>query len=754
MEINKKTQKIIFPSLPGYNPPAAKNFHISQQFEKIHDGVYYLVDRLSVEDRKRYSPLYPFHDEKNMPPWLAYDSQRLMFTAYFKDDNPNRRAPTYQIHVVKISFFLEDGTIKIVEPNMRNSGLQQGVLVRRQRIPLPGSSKYRFFDIIDLNIGKQVEIYGRIYNIVDCDQFTRQFLNRMGIAVSDPLEIPLNPFVNTRIIPMSSKKLQQKPDTLGKFLKYDRKVLKFIGYWDDTANEYGVIHSLELYYYLADDTIEIKEILPPNSSRDLNATFLKRMKIPKFYTGIDPIGVHDPFTVLNVLGDSTGQSYYIADPLNTGKPSCEYYKDSDLVIGVRMNVFGREVVITDLDSATKEYYRTKYGIEEFTPLERPDIKPDYYHPNADKHKPPPYNGFGSYDDSFGNCFRIVPKPPKIDYVRSFQYDKKPENNNILRFTAKMISDVSSNADRQFIINIHLMDNTISIFELAMKNTGFQSCRFQKRMPIMLPDQEIYSSDKPRFYDPCFFYIGAVVNIGKFQFLITSADDYTIRYMEENCDKFCIANPLLIIDKIREAIKPSYKEFIQNYEPVIESGEIPVLSCDKLREALYKYLEKNICEHEIITIARHYKIRQKPERNLREDIRRLIHNEIKRFLWNDLDRLEEDINHWDPSGSGLLPRNQVYTILRGCRLPVDPKVINAMLNCITKNEEGKIDCKDLLEYLNVKVNPVTPIHPMSLKETLWWTSEEKDYCPGLNWSKFLNDLNISEDNPISAMTGSQ
>lgn len=60
-------------------------------------------------------------------------------------------------------------------------------------------------------------------------------------------------------------------------------------------------------------------------------------------------------------------------------------------------------------------------------------------------------------------------------------------------------------------------------------------------------------------------------------------------------------------------------------------------------------------------------------------RRLIHNELKRFLWDDLDRLEEDIKHWDPAGIGFLPRSKVYTILRGCRIPVDPKLIDAMLD---------------------------------------------------------------------------
>lgn len=63
-------------------------------------------------------------------------------------------------------------------------------MVRRQRIPIPDSVKYRYYDILDLNIGKEPEIYGRVYKIIDCDKFTRQFLNRMGIPVPDPINLP------------------------------------------------------------------------------------------------------------------------------------------------------------------------------------------------------------------------------------------------------------------------------------------------------------------------------------------------------------------------------------------------------------------------------------------------------------------------------------------------------------------------------------------------------------------------------------
>ena len=57
----------------------------------------------------------------------------------------------------------------------------------------------------------------------------------------------------------------------------------------------------------------------------------------------------------------------------------------------------------------------------------------------------------------------------------------------------------------------------------------------------------------------------------------------------------------------------------------------------------------------------------------------MHTELNRLLWNELDRLAEDIHHWDRARTGFLPRTELYTILRGSRIPVDPELLNSMLD---------------------------------------------------------------------------
>jgi len=149
-----------------------------------------------------------------------------------------------------------------------------------------------------------------------------------------------------------------KKHAFAQFLEFDRRVLKFQGYWNDRS-EFGDVRKLEVCYYLADDTIDIKEKFPRNSGREGPTTFLKRGKLPKEFSGLPLPGQQTAMTLLNVLGNSMRDVRYVADPLNTGQKEVQHYTDQDLQIGAVLNVFGRSVVLTSCDQFTQSYYREK-----------------------------------------------------------------------------------------------------------------------------------------------------------------------------------------------------------------------------------------------------------------------------------------------------------------------------------------------------------------------------------------------------------
>ncbi|NWI49582.1 EFHC2 protein, partial [Calyptomena viridis] len=238
-----------------------------------------------------------------------------------------------------------------------------GTILRRHRIPLPAPCEDQFYTIYNFNINTEVNFYGRKFKIVDGDPYTKNFLRKMGIRVNPPASCPDDPYTKERqqrhLESTNPLHPYERFDTLKQFLEYDGQVLGFTCTWNDPESlPYGP-RELVLRYYLSDDTIDIREILPQNSGRDVVPLFLKRDKLPKLYQP----GTITNYTLLNVLGKSgRNKGWYIRDILQTGAVHREFYKDSDLKIGAVINVWGRKMLICDCDEFTKEYYRKKYGI--------------------------------------------------------------------------------------------------------------------------------------------------------------------------------------------------------------------------------------------------------------------------------------------------------------------------------------------------------------------------------------------------------
>lgn len=47
---------------------------------------------------------------------------------------------------------------------------------------------------------------------------------------------------------------------------------------------------------------------------------------------------------------------------------------------------------------------------------------------------PPYNGFGSLEDSLQNCLYLIPEPPKKNVLKMLE-----NNNKVLCYSARMVS---------------------------------------------------------------------------------------------------------------------------------------------------------------------------------------------------------------------------------------------------------------------------------------------------------------------------
>ncbi|XP_018325854.1 EF-hand domain-containing family member C2-like [Agrilus planipennis] len=738
------------PLLPGYSfdpKIGRKKFNKENVFDYIGPGNRALIEKVTPNLfgplGDRYPSLYPRGEVPEIPAWIAYDKQILRFDAFFRETLQEFRGGHYLIRKVRIYFFLEDGTVQVAEPKTDNSGILQGTVISRQRIRLPAPMDANFYDITDFNVGREVEFYGRVFKIVDCDKFTRVFLNRVGISVPDPIPMPDDPYMKMRSKEGEAslpKKPNRKVDKLGQFLANDQKVLRFYGYWDDQETQFGYFHNLEIHFYLADDTIEIKE-LPDSAGSHTGFMFLSREKLPKVSHGLPAPGAQDTSILLNVLGEKASEMRYLNDALNCGKEDVAYYMDNDLTIGGVINVYGRKVVLTDCDEYTKQYYMAKYGVNDFTPPEKPEDRDAATEDMLSKKRElPPWNGYGTYEDSAQNCISLEPKGPKRDFTKFLKLDRIGMDSHILRFAARMISKIPENCTRKFIINYYLNDDTLSVFEIAERNSGFATNQFLGRGPVMLPGQAIFVSDPPKNYTAQHMYIGATLLINSFKFVLVDADEYALRYMEINSNEFPKSDINIVMDKVRQALKPIYKDFVAENLPV----ETPVITYEKLRDKICKILGKDFTEHEMVTISRAFSANCFKPRYSREDIRAITLTELKRQLWDDIERVTEYFKARDPCRTGILPRKECYTLLRACRLPLDKVLIERILDEMKKDENCNIYYNDLLDFLNREKCGMIDVIPINIKNELWFDSERVPRAGSLiDWCAFNKFLDLEK-----------
>ncbi|NXK44208.1 EFHC2 protein, partial [Chauna torquata] len=654
--------------------------------------------------------VFPGEIGSDLPAWVAFDKQVLSFDAYFEEEVPDKNQELYRIRHCKIYFYLEDDTIQVVEPQVKNSGITQGTIVRRHRIPLPPPNEDQFYTIDHFNINTEVIFYARRYKITDCDQFTKNFLRKMGVRLNPPASRPDDPYTKERekiLDSMDPLRPYERIDTLKQFLEHDGHVLRFFCVWDDPESMFHDPRELVLHYYLSDDTIDIKEVVPVNSGRDVVPRFLRRDKLPKYApTGLYQPGTITSRTVLNVFGNFVGnRGRYILDNRKTGAVHQEFYRDSDLKIGAVINVWGRKIILCDCDEFTKDYYRTKYGLEDFTPVPYKAPPP----PKPEKTFPP-YTGFGSEEDSLCSCMGLLPKPPQKDFKKFMEKDRSGLESNILRFLAKLVTDSSVDKDRKFIICYFLSDDTISIFEHMQRNTGILGGKFLERGRIKKPGQEPFKSEPSEYFKAQDLFVGARVCFHGHNFLLVDADEYTINYMEKHANEFSVADTGFILKKLKDIAEPHSQEIRQVFAAA-DPEHTKVIEYDTFRNLVVSITDGAFSEHEIRTLGRYYSVKEEYETDL-HFLLAVAQEQLKKNSFENFGQLSAVLVYNDREKCGLLPHKMCRTICKSFKLPLAEDLLHALLTMF-EDDHKQVEYKKFVDRLNWRENQIPAFQTIKL-----------------------------------------
>jgi len=686
---------------------------------------------------------YPKGEGTNAPAWVAYDRQVLYFKAYFQEAVTERRDEQYRIRSCKLYFYLEDDSIQVNEPVMKNAGMPQGTIIRRHRIPKPAPLDDQYYTVQDFNIGNEIILYGKKFKLCDGDQFTKNFLYKLGVRVGEPCEIPINPYTKLREDQAAANeplRPYERLDNLRQFLDYDKKVLRFDAYWDDTSQMFGDRRDLTLHYFLCDDTVEILEKLPPNSGYTKYPAFLNRNRIPK--NGPLPMvkhGDHTARTVLNVFGNGGVDSRWLLDPLKTGAYYEDFYTDADLVIGATINVYGRQVVLADCDDFTKDFYQSKYGVEKFEPIR--------YKPNPPKPFPrpiPPYSGFGGEEDSLSSCMGLIPKPPTRDFIKFLEKDRMGLESHILRFVAYIDSDSPIDSTRRVIISYYLSDDTVSFYEPPERNNGIIPGDFMERRKL----KKLYDWDNMNgtadYYEAKDLYIGARCTFNKFNFIITDCDEYVLRYMEEHADEFPHSNIALILPKIKAAAGDKAKELKELFVKH-DSEQTGVAPYGLLREELRKL--KILSEHEIMTVGRYYGVK-KPEEIDMQLVTAVTQEKLKKGAWEDFNLLLDAFITSDVKAEGALDQQEFHAIVESFKLPCPRDFLVVLENHFAK--DGKVKYEEYVNLIDYRSNPVLvvqyPAQPIKFNKNWSGDGDSTPRVVQINYKALFDHLFPAADKP--------
>ncbi|XP_052530162.1 EF-hand domain-containing family member C2 [Tympanuchus pallidicinctus] len=709
------------PLLPGFSVGrnlGKEKFHRSQ-----HWGYCNNVAMLVAEDKpgiggeplpgqklKPKSSVFPAELGCGAPAWIAFDKQVLSFDAYFEEEVPDKNQELYRIRHCKIYFYLEDDTIQVVEPQMKNSGIIQGTIVRRHRIPLPSPNEDQFYTIDHFNINTEVIFYARRYKIIDCDQFTKNFLRKMGFKLNPPGNCPDDPYTKERqkiLDSMNPLRPYERIDTLKQFLEHDGHVLRFYCVWNDPESLFHDPRELVLHYYLSDDTIDIKEVIPVNSGRDVVPLFLRRDKLPKYApTGLYQPGTITSRTVLNVFGNLVGnRGRYILDNRKTGAVHQEFYRDSDLKIGAVINVWGRQIMLCDCDEFTKDYYRTKYGIEDFTPVPYKAPSP----PKAEK-PIPPYTGFGSEEDSLCSCMSLLPKPPQKDFKKFMEKDRRGLESNTLRFLAKLATENPIDKDRKFVICYFLSDDTISVFEHTQRNTGILGGKFLERSRIKKPGQELFKSEPSEYFKAQDLFIGARVCFHGHNFLLVDADEYTINYMEKHANEFAVADAGFIFKKLKDIAEPRSREIRQVFAAA-DPQHTKVIEYDPFRNLIVSITDGAFSEHEIMTLGRHYREKEEYEMD-HYFLLAKAQEQLKKNTFENFEQLSVVLAYNDHEKCGVLPYETCRTVCKSFKLPLSDDLLQTILTMF-EDDHKQVDYKKFVDAVNWRENQIPAFQTIKL-----------------------------------------
>lgn len=506
----------------------------------------------------------------------------LRFLAYTRDSIVESNVERTRIRRMGIVFHTQDQSIAIREAKQPNSGMSQGQVLLRQRVPRRPDNVSDVLTIDDFRVGDSVTIYGVVYHIVDCDERTRLYFREVlkksvpDFALPWPTSedsynataqqnltfkpkklIPTHIMDQKRVVEQLTSGIISKhpPDEVHMAKQFLRNKinehLQFAALWDDRDKISGDLRRCAIRYFLENDTIEVIEVRPDNAGREGGCKLLCRQRVTKDGSEV-PVhkGLQNTFGV--ILKDN-------------------FLEAADIKIGETLKIHQRDYLVYDADEFTRNCMRETYNIELPPPADVTEIV-RRGHISPPLQVPPPHDGFGTEEDSLQNWKHLTLKPPRIDVAK-----QERENGRVMVFAASLVAPCSpEDAGRKFVICFYRATDEVEVIETSVRNSGIVGGKFlvKRRHLKTLPD----GRQVP--YTPDDFVVGKTVTILNRSFSLDEIDQRSDRLVRGIADA-------VTEDRVRELLV-SFKvmlhsKFLRMHEAYRQIAPQGALTIKEIRE---------------------------------------------------------------------------------------------------------------------------------------------------------------------------
>lgn len=414
--------------------------------------------------------------------------------------------------------------------------------------------------------------------LTDCDPWTREYYEKQGMPQDMGQPSEADAFLVSQMrtdgplgIPRTHERLYREVQLGGghvnedmqQFMEWDRKVCRFYAVFDDLLLPQFERRPFVILYFLADDTIEIREQYPLNCGRAPFPIFFRRRKIPR-----GPVEVNGP--------------------MRNAKKKSENVQVTDLSVGNLHELLGYKFFIYDADLFTRKYFSEALGISLQSSA---DVRlPERAVPRPTT---PQYSGFGSWGDSMASVLDLIPKAPRKDMEKLHREDGK-----ILRFTAQLVDPKPEDAERLFVVNYYLADDNLSIHEPPQRNLGIVTGKFlEKGLHI----NQLTGS----LFHPQDLYPGRIIRVYNRDFELMDMDEYTRKYIDTG-DVARNFDLTAVLVKLRESLRqqfPAVRDIFRKFD----AGHDGVLTMDEFNNALKKF-NFHLKDHELMMLMKYFDTR--------------------------------------------------------------------------------------------------------------------------------------------------